>query len=519
MMADSGTSSTFDINTFWGDFLDLMEPTGRTSDVTYYTEGRATEEDYRNAIKVIFDRTPPGSAQRKAVVQLLADAGFWAPTDDLNYWINADASDLGNIADLQGAGAERLPNLFGGEGNTPGRDLSGGGGSQNPDTGTELKILQSPSMKLYQDPQSGKYYMRYKLPNSERFVLFDIDEDQMTALYGSWFPQAEKKSVASLINDGKTTFAGNIAEMEGEGSFESEVAKVTAIGLSEGKLPSWAEGSPEIMDLIYIAQMEQKSTEWLVDKIAQTGSFKARFPGIDVLKSQGLSWADAVTGFLEMENGIKAAVRATGGSDSAVTPDAVGRLLGQGYSLTAAQKGIEIMDRANKYAPAMTAFNEILVSQGKDPITDLQGLFDFMAGEAPSEVYDIWEASSVSEAASAAGLGDVFSAEDAMAYARYTQGNVSLADATGAFQSAAQLLLRLRADVEVERFGLTTDELIDLSLGQPLASGRSPADVQEAINRAVSSAQKSMQQRANPFQSYSREGSPQQQSLSSLRQR
>lgn len=513
---EGATSSTFNDQTFWTTFLDLMEPGGRTSDPNYYIDGQATEEDYRNAIEVIFQRTEPGSAERREVVQLLDDAGFWADTDDLNYWINADASDEGNINDLANAGAERLPNLFGGPGGTPGQDLSGGTG---PDPETSLTILSSPTARLFRDPTTGRFYIAYKLPNSSRRAFFEIQDDQMEALYGGRTPQYEERSFRSLTNDENFYFSGNVAEIEGDGSFEEEVSRVTAISLGEGDLPEWAEDTPEIRDLIYLAQAEEKSTDWLINQIAQTQSFKARFPNLEKIKNEGnLSYSEAITGFLEFEAGVRAAIESVGGDPDSISAQTVGQLLDKNYSIETAQFAIKTMDRAQKFAPAMTAFNEILVSQGKDPISSIQDMFDFMAGNAPQDVYDIWEASSLSEAATSAGLGDVFSAEDAMDFARFSEGQTTLEDATTAFQSAAQLALRLRNELEIEKFGLNMDDLIDVSLGKPLENGRSAADFQEAVQRAVLSAQAQRQGRAQPFQSFNQQGRPGQQGLSALRE-
>lgn len=513
------TSSTFNADTFWTDFLTLLEGGNRTSDPKYYVDGKAQEGEWANIIAKVFERTGPGSAEREQLVQLLDDAGFWADTDDRNYWLTVDANDpafAGDIATLEAAGEERLPNLFGGPGGTPGVDPTGGVG---PDPDTQLKIMSSPTLKYYKDPNTGKWYASYKLPNSDRFVFFDVTEDQLTSMFGGRPPQAESRTFRSLTGDSKFTYSGNIAEMAGEGKFEDEVAHVIALGLEDGKLPEWASQDPEILDLIYIAQAEQKSNDWLIDKIATTNSFKVRFPHIETLKNRGnLTYGEAVTGFLEYESQLRTAVQATGMSPDTVTPDAVGSLLERGYSVEASIKGISVLDRANKYAPALNAFNAVLTSAGYDPITDVQGMFDFMAGAAPTEVYDLWEASSVSEAANAAGLGGVYSAEDAIAFAMQSQGNVSLADATSAFQSAAQLLLRMRSEVDVERYGLTTDELIDMSLGMPPRSGRSAADIQENMNRAVLSAHTSLQKQANPFVGFSASGTPQRASFGGLRE-
>lgn len=515
----SQTSSTFNADTFWNDFLTLLEGGKRTSDPKYYVDGKAQEGEWANIIAKVFERTAPGSAEREQLVQLLDDAGFWADTDDRDYWVGVDANDpafAADIATLEQAGEERLPNLFGGPGKTPGVDPTGGVG---PDPETQLKILSSPTLKYYKDPNTGKWYASYKLPNSDRFVFFDVSEDQLQSMFGGRPPTPESRTFRSLTGDSKFTYSGNIAEMAGEGKFEDEVAHTIALGMEDGKLPEWASADPEILDLIYIAQAEQKSNDWLIDKIATTNSFKLRFPHIETLKSRGnLTYGEAVTGFLEYESTLRTAVQGTGMSTDLVTPEVVGGLLEKGYSVEAAVKGVTVMDRAQKYAPALEAFNSVLVAAGFDPITDVQGMFDFMAGEAPTEVYDLWEASSVSEAAVAAGLGDVYSADDAIAFALQSQGNVSLADATGAFQSAAQLLLRMRSEIDYGIFGLDTDELIDLSLGMAPRSGRSAADIQENMNRAVLSAHTSLQKQANPFVGFTASGTPQRSSFGGLRE-
>ena len=167
--------------------------------------------------------------------------------------------------------------------------------------------------------------------------------------------------------------------------------------------------------------------------------------------------------------------------------------------------------------PRHARYNRILEAQGLEPVRTLQQQFDFLNGNAPSDVYDIWEASSVSEAAAAAGLGDVFTAEDAMKFSLSTEGATSLEDATGMFQEASQMLLRLRHEVDVGKFGIEQDDIIDLSLGQPPRSGTSASELTENINRAILSAQKALQARAKPFKGFSQEGTPQSASLGGLR--
>jgi len=93
--------------------LNILEPGGITSDISYYAEGRATATDYENLIKVAFERTETGSPERAEFIGLLNTAGFFKPSDNLDFWINkADASNVQDVADLQNAAVERMPTLL-----------------------------------------------------------------------------------------------------------------------------------------------------------------------------------------------------------------------------------------------------------------------------------------------------------------------------------------------------------------------------------------------------------------------
>ena len=394
----------------------------------------------------------------------------------------------------------------------------GGGGA---DPATQLTILTGEEMRWFFDTQAGKWYVSYGLPESDRRLLFEADPDQMDALFGdnqrpSTFAE---KTLNELVSNGRVTFGGNIGQMEGTGTFESEVRRVKTLALDNGALPDWANSTGEVMDLIYIADVEQKSSEWLIDQISKTQGFKTRFPSIEKIRKAGnLTMEQAITGFLEFEAGVKSSIKATGGQESAVSPEVIGGLLDKGFNLETVTTSIAKFDRMQNYKPAMEAFNRVLVEQGLQPISTLSDQFDFLSGTAPAEVYDLWEASSVSEAATAAGLGDVFTAEDAMKFAVETEGQTSLSDATGAFQSAATLLLRFRNEVDIGKFGLNTEDIIDLSLGRPPGSGTSAADLQENMNRAVLSAQANLRGRAKPFVRFGADGTPKVASLGNLRE-
>lgn len=400
-------------------------------------------------------------------------------------------------------------------------DPTGGAGLEDEETGLEsLTILQGKDMSWYLDQGTGKWYVRYGLPNSDKGIVFEADTDQMKALFGPTGtpPNHTVTTLDTLIVQQDNIFSGNVGEMEGDGNLEDEMSRVIALALDEGILPEWAENDPEIMDLVYVAQSEKKSPEWLIDQIAETASFKARFVGIDKLKADGhLSWEEAVGGYLEYEAGVKQAIEGIGLDGAMATPEVIGALMEAGHALSTVQKATMIFKRMQEYAPALAAFNSVLAENDMDPITDLQGMYDFVSGDAPSQVYDIWEASSMVEASLAAGLGDLFTAEDAMQFALESEGNVGLESASGMFQSLAQTLLRFRGEIIMGDFSLNQEDVLDMALGRPPRSGLSVAELQSNMNRAISTAQANLRKRGGLFKNFDEQGRPGASGLSSLR--
>jgi len=421
-----------------------------------------------------------------------------------------------------GAGAGTGVSAASGE-NTADAEAQGstGVGGFGQDPGTALTILEAEQMVWGFDQRTGKWYVQYGLPNSNRWLVFEADPDQMDALFGAGRRPVAYEGMAGgleglLAREGRT-FAGNVSEMAGSGSFDEAVTKVVSLALDDGLLPDWAQQDGAAMDIIYTAQVENKGFDWIVTQLSELPSFKTRFPNIEKLRADGnLSMVEAVTGFLEFEASTKKSMAAHGFGSEAVTPSVISGLIQRGYNAESVATGVATYKRMQDFAPALNAFNQVLASQGFNPIASEQEMFDFMSGNAAAEVYDVYEASSIQEAAQAAGLGEVFSAADAMNTALQT--DQTLASANKGMQQAAQLLLSLRAEVDVSKFDLDHEELIDISLGQQVRSGRTQSQVQESINRAVLTAQGTLRRKAKPFTGFTQTGTPQAASLSNLRQ-
>ncbi len=368
-----------------------------------------------------------------------------------------------------------------------------------------VSILTSKDMQWHFDAATGKWMVSYKLPNSDRRIFFEASGSELDAIFGDGQRPVEFENISfgDLAKQEGVTFGGGIIEIHGEGSFEAEVEETIARALDEGVLPDWAKQDGEVMDIIFIAQSEGKSQDWVIDQISKLPSFKERFPGIEAFEGVGLNMVEAVTSFLELENGIKKLTVRDGGDPNTITPAMVGDLVKMGHSLTDVQFVYNTFDRLERNAGALAAFNDVLAARGMDPLTE-DDQFSFMAGTAPDELYNIWEEASLHQAAIDAGLN--LGVQGAIDLAAATEGLTSYGAALEGLNVAATNLLRFRNQLALGQYDLDEQDLIDLSVGIAPQSGRSQADIARNIDRAVRSAQASQAGRANPFVSFTEEG-------------
>jgi hypothetical protein len=151
-----------------------------------------------------------------------------------------------------------------------------------------------------------------------------------------------------------------------------------------------------------------------------------------------------------------------------------------------------------------------------DPLTAEQQL-EFLAGNAPAEVYDIYEASSIREVTKVAGLEDYFDASDAINAALATEGQMQGGQVAQAMQQAAANILRFRSEINLDAYGLNGEDLINMSLGIKPNSGMSEAEIREAMSRAQSAARGFVEGSARPYTGFTDTGTPQAASLGGAR--
>jgi hypothetical protein len=389
------------------------------------------------------------------------------------------------------------------------------GSPQNPDV-PPLTILSSPSLKWYKDAKTGTFYASYQLPGTTQFVIFETESEQLQALFGNKPPNAQSIDINTLLRRADYHLGGNIAEMEGEGAFEDEVRRATTEAIDRENLPEWMQSDQAAMALLYVKISDERSDEWFYEQVSKLASFKKRYPGLGSLTDMGLSVGEAVGAFTEMEVSLKQLHASAGYHPDAITPDIVGGLLGKGYSINQVQQSYAIWKRMSDNAPALEAFNQVLVANGQKPLTGTD-MYAFLAGNAPQEIYDIYEASAITEAAAATGFGGVFDAADAVSLALHTSEDLTPNQAYAQFSQVAAQALRFRHELDVSRFGIDVDDLIDVAFGRAPRSGASVADVGESLARATASAEAMLGRRVQPFTGFSEDGRPQQRSLAGLR--
>lgn len=446
--------------------------------------------------------------------------GAMTMSGNAGYWLDPEIPEImaqrEQVTTDPGSDPETAPT---GGGDTSPSD--GGGGTTTTTTSTPSmpeprSILSSPTLKWYYDTSTGYYYASYGLPGSDRELVFEATQEDMVGLFpnGNFPPTTSVTNLRVLLEQPNITYGGALYDMEGTGNFEDLYNRTIALSLDEGRLPDWAVQSPEVLDLLFVAVSEEKSDEWLLNQIATTAAFETRFPGLNALRAElGGSVEDSVAAFLELERGVMTLEERFGGTRSSITPDIVGQLLTGGYNLSDIELSYQTFERYENNREALTAFNEILVANGAAALTEDE-MFEFLEGNAPMEIYDLYEAASFREAATAEGLGAGLDPFYALELAQDTLGMVSLSDIRKDLQQAARQALRMRADIDLERYGVGLEDLVDLSLGVTPRSGATLGQLTENLSRLQSEAQAHMKDRTRPFFGFTPTGRPQTVSLS-----
>ena len=433
----------------------------------------------------------------ESIQNTLADSG----EQERNTFLNAlGYEDLATGPGIPAQATEGVPTASGFNDNlgTGGTGGPGGGG-----TATPTPVVPTAVPKLQPFAQGGRwfkvtgypgltnaYFVEYDLPGGNTIAYFATRED-LNKLHGIGPGVEPQFSGVVDYNQFRTQsgryFGGEVEEVIG--TLENYATRVERTLLSpEGDLllPEWANNSPEMKDLFYIGVSESWSDDKFLREMAKTQAFQTRYPAYqDMLTLTGGNHEDALANYKAYEEQVRI-LNNRYGEEYDVT-EIVKLGIQKGYTVEDLKATYDIFERAEKNAEALIAFQGIInATEGVDfNILDPQSIVSFFSGTAPTEIYDIYEASSISEQARKFNL-DNLSVEEALEIAKNTPGQLTDQQISGALKTAAQTIARYRDYIDLGYYGLTLDDVTNASLGYTAAGGLTEMEIATAFGRILS---------------------------------
>ncbi len=487
---------------FWDQFLSLLEGGTRTSTVQYYLPNQgsgatAQAGEWGNVIDTLFSETGIGTPERVKAVELLADVGFWAPGDKLDFWIN-DTLAPEDIENLKAAAEERLPNLFDAEG-TATKQPSG-----QTAVGTPRGVM------------SGGDLVKVERPDGTSYFAIRYNKDGIEHLYSFGSEAVARQAIGNLdnavvmqdsdVNDGDTWLLGDAVGFVGqEGNYNvyfddlmGEAALEAGIR-NPGMLGRYAS-DPDIMRIL--AQGE--AGDWGIDRIQaeiRNTSFylETLYPGIDKILEQGIG--DPETAWKQYNNSVEGTLTALGYArdDDGSYRSKIGEMLTLGIEDEAFVEASKTFIKAEQSPQFRAILNQWTNQEiGKDASFD--EWFDVLAGTSTPEFEAIVEKATIQ-----------FQAEQSQLFldptqvARIAELTQLSEQAVGtAFSSVEQQLLAL-GDVGLARYSLSVQKLIDSTLN----IGESPAETRRLAAKTIRELGLADDDKAQFFTGFSQRGAPQ----------
>jgi len=336
---------------------------------------------------------------------------------------------------------------------------------------------------------NNAYFVEYDLPGGNTIAYFATRED-LDKLNGIGPGKEPQLSGELDYNQFRTQsgryFGGEIGEVVG--TLENYSTRIERTLLSpEGDLllPEWADNSPEMKDLFYIGVSESWSDDKFLKEMSKTQAFQTRYPAYqDMLTLTGGNHDDALVNYKAYEEEVRV-LNNRYGEEYDVT-EIVKLGIQKGYTVEDLKATYDIFERAEKNADALIAFQGVIdATEGVDfNILDPQSIVSFFSGSAPTEIYDIYEASSISEQATKFNL-DNLSVDEALEIARNTPGQLTDQQISGALKTSAQTIARYRDYIDLGFYGLTLDDITNAALGYTKAGGLTEMEIATAFGRIL----------------------------------
>jgi len=330
------------------------------------------------------------------------------------------------------------------------------------------------------------YFIEYTLPGGNK-IYYYADRSDLDALEGIGAGKEPPIAATVSYNDFKQgrISGGSIADVVGtDENYATRVERTLMAPTGDLLLPEWANNDLEIKDLFYIAVAENWTDTKFLREMAKKNSFKERYPAFqEMLSLTGGDHEQALVNYQGYERKVRELNNRYGEETDPIALAA--ESIKKGFTLDDLSQTYDIFERAEQNAGALLAFQSVVKAEGLDfDITSPQGIVEFFKGTAPTQIYDLYEASSITEQASKLNL-DNLSVEEALEIAKNTPGQLTNQQVSSALQSAAQSLLKFREYIDLGSYGLDADQVINLSLGYKEPGGMTEIEMASAMSRIM----------------------------------
>ena len=332
------------------------------------------------------------------------------------------------------------------------------------------------------------YFIEYVLPGGNKIYYYATREDldQLEGIGPGQEPQFVGTVPWDSFKQGRFS-GGNVGDVIGtDEHYSTRVEREFMSPTGDLLLPEWANSDPAIKDLFYIGSAEGWSDDRFLREMSKKDSFKQRYPAFqEMLSLTGGDHPEALANIQEYEYEVRQLNNRYGEETDSVALTTAA--IQKGYSIEDLKQTYDIFERAEKNASTLIAFQNVINAEGLGfDVTSPQGIVDFFKGSAPTEIYDLYEATSISEQASKLDLTDL-SVDEALEIARNTPGQLTQQQVSGALQAAAQTVAKYREYIDLGSYGLDADQIINLSLGYREPGGMTEIELTTAISRIYKS--------------------------------
>jgi len=506
--ADNRTFFTWLIRDVLGD---------QTSDINYYLSAASVNQgEYANLFTQGLLATAAGSVERKALIDYAYANGIITSADTptaRSYWYDTDPQGFGEDATNFGIAAEKyyMDEETGIPAQTGGGPPSTGDGSDIPpipgggEPGTDkinnvsiprgMRLIRVTSDSGGNVPGTDSTEVFYLVGDVYGVQIgYEIgDRSALNAIFGGigYFPNVTTVS-KSEFDSLDVQMAGTVDEIIGAtGSLQSEFDReMAALGLESP--PAWLMASDEAMVIFVNGVNEGWSAERIYGALSSTDAFKTRFKGIEVVKEQtgSTSWVDAVNEYVYREGEIRSSLLSARGPGTDTSQEYVSSLIGSGWNPTEVDQLLQLEKQVRANPQALQNINDILVYQGLDPLSadDFvsflleQNVSTLDPGYTPSDYFEaindalrfqalLTEGVEISfELATELGTGTSDTIQSPEAFSRQAQ-------------LAASYLARNSRELNLDKMGLTREDVIAAMFGEVLTNGRPVSEVNAILEQ------------------------------------